>query len=146
MKRQTRQVLEYLQAGNTITQADAQRLFNCWRLASRISELRNEYGYGITTYRIPVQTEDGDKRSYALYAMRSDGRTVRLWEGDGPHPLQRCPACGGYGVMNAFYSCHNAEGQTFYVCCSKCGLKTMKHKSAQNAATEWNNNKQEDNT
>lgn len=70
MKRQTRQVLEYLQAGNTITQADAQRLFNCWRLASRISELRNDYGYCITTYRIPVQTEDGDKRSFALYALK----------------------------------------------------------------------------
>ena len=70
MKKQARQVLEYLQAGNTITQEQAQRLFNCWRLASRISELRNEYGYEITTYRIPVVTDDGDRRSYAKYALK----------------------------------------------------------------------------
>lgn len=73
MKRQTRQVLEHLQTGKTITQAEAIKLFNCWRLAPRISELR-EYGYKIATFREPVQTDDGEKRYYARYAlMKQEG-------------------------------------------------------------------------
>ena len=144
MKRQTRQVLEYLQAGNTITQEQAQRLFNCWRLASRISELRNDYGYSITTYRIPVQTEDGEKRSFAKYAMTVAGARVSLWEGcSGPVPLQPCPVCGAAGVETAIT---NAPGILYAVLCKRCAHHTRMLTSAQDAAEEWNNNEQEDNT
>lgn len=40
---QNRRILEYLQKGHRITQRDAYRLFNCSRLASRISDLKNQF-------------------------------------------------------------------------------------------------------
>ena len=41
-------ILTHLQMGKTLTQADAIRLFGCYRLGARILELREE-GYNIIT-------------------------------------------------------------------------------------------------
>ena len=49
------QVLEHLKNGNTLTQADAIHLFNCYRLSAVILQLR-QLGYDIVTHkaRMPV--------------------------------------------------------------------------------------------
>ena len=40
---QKKDILEYLQAGNYITALDALNRFGCFRLASRISELKKDH-------------------------------------------------------------------------------------------------------
>lgn len=62
---QKKQIAVYLLAGNSITQMDALRMFGCFRLASRINDLRNE-GYDIATER--VVTSNGKR--VASYRMR----------------------------------------------------------------------------
>ena len=61
---QKKQIAGYLLAGNSITQMDALRMFGCFRLASRINDLRNE-GYDIATER--VVTSNGKR--VARYRM-----------------------------------------------------------------------------
>lgn len=39
---QNRLIKEYLQSGHSLTQMDALNLFGCFRLASRVYDLRNE--------------------------------------------------------------------------------------------------------
>ena len=62
---QKKRIAVYLLAGNSITQMDALRMFGCFRLASRINDLRNE-GYDIATER--VVTSNGKR--VASYRMR----------------------------------------------------------------------------
>lgn len=64
---QKKRIAVYLLAGNSITQMDALRMFGCFRLASRINDLRNE-GYDIATER--VVTSSGKR--VASYRM-ADG-------------------------------------------------------------------------
>ncbi len=64
MKSQNQQILEYLQAGNSISPMEALHLFNCWALSSRISDLRKE-GHDITSV---METGENGK-VYARYAM-----------------------------------------------------------------------------
>lgn len=45
---QTQRILDHLKKGESITQMDALKLFGCFRLASRINELR-DCGYDIET-------------------------------------------------------------------------------------------------
>lgn len=61
---QTEQVLEYLQAGNSITPAKAQTEFGVWRLASVIHKLRKA-GYKIITNTKRSFTG----KSYAEYSL-----------------------------------------------------------------------------
>lgn len=49
-KSQKKQILAYLQKGKSLTQMEALNLFGCFRLASRICELREE-GVNIKTER-----------------------------------------------------------------------------------------------
>ena len=67
---QSERILYFLSEGNTITPLEALRMFNCFRLASRIAELRSE-GYDIITRIKEVYSEEeqGIKR-YAEYKLR----------------------------------------------------------------------------
>lgn len=50
---QNKRILAYLMEGNTLTSLQALSMFDCMRLASRISDIRN-MGYGIKTEKIQV--------------------------------------------------------------------------------------------
>ena len=52
---QKRRILEYLKTGKTLTNREAQRLFECDRAPARIKELRNS-GYPIRTEMITVKS------------------------------------------------------------------------------------------
>ena len=52
---QKRRILEYLKTGKTLTNREAQRLFECDRAPARIKELRNS-GYPIRTEMILVKS------------------------------------------------------------------------------------------
>ena len=57
-------ILQYLQAGGLLTPMDALRLFNCWALSSRCSDLRRK-GYNIIS-----KLEHGENgKTYARYSM-----------------------------------------------------------------------------
>mgnify|MGYP003395135310 CR=1 FL=1 len=58
-------ILQYLQAGGTLTPMDALRLFNCWALSSRCSDLRKK-GYNIIS---KLETGENNK-TYARYSMK----------------------------------------------------------------------------
>uniref|UniRef100_A0A6M3JYZ5 Putative DNA binding, helix-turn-helix domain containing protein n=1 Tax=viral metagenome TaxID=1070528 RepID=A0A6M3JYZ5_9ZZZZ len=63
---QERGILQYLQAGGTLTPMDGLRLFNCWALSSRISDL-NKKGFNIQ-----ARMETGENgKTYARYFMES---------------------------------------------------------------------------
>ena len=75
---QNQQILEYLQSGAEITQKECIRLFDCYRLAARIKDLRN-LGHDIierkgegerhSTYRLQPDTGSG-----TLFALPAKGR------------------------------------------------------------------------
>ena len=69
---QAQRILHYLQEGNTITTLEALNYFGCFRLASRISELRSE-GHPIVTDMITTPTT---KKQVARYRLA--GRPVQL--------------------------------------------------------------------
>jgi hypothetical protein len=60
---QNKQIANYLSKGKAITPIDALNKFNCFRLAARISDLRNE-GLNIIT---KIVTKEG--KSYASYSI-----------------------------------------------------------------------------
>jgi|11BtaG_2_1085332.scaffolds.fasta_scaffold04744_7 hypothetical protein len=62
---QNDKILSYLEEGNSISPMDALNQFGCFRLASRIHELRT-YGYAIETIRI-------GGRKYAEYKLADAG-------------------------------------------------------------------------
>ncbi len=57
-------ILQYLQAGGSLTPMDGLRLFNCWALSSRCSDLRKK-GYNITS---KLETGENNK-TYARYSI-----------------------------------------------------------------------------
>lgn len=61
---QTRQIYNYMAAGNTITGIEALALFRCMRLPARVADLKEE--------GVPVQ--DGWEYEY------KDGKVVRKWK------------------------------------------------------------------
>lgn len=65
MKSQNKQILNYIQAGNSITPIDALQLFNCFRLSARIHDLRTQ-GYAIQKRMI----QKGEKR-FASYNLET---------------------------------------------------------------------------
>lgn len=54
-KTQCKQIAAHLEGGNTITALEALNLFGCFRLASRIHDLRVQ-GYNIIVERITTDT------------------------------------------------------------------------------------------
>ena len=58
---QENKILEYLRSGNRLTPMDALRLFNCWALSSRVSDL-NKHGAGIKSKLVK-----GNGKVYAEY-------------------------------------------------------------------------------
>lgn len=62
---QVTQVLAYLKQGRSITQVDAIRLFNCYRLSAIIKNLRNQ-GYEIVTYNERNSSSNGTHARYEL--------------------------------------------------------------------------------
>ena len=63
MKTQNEQIKAYLTKGKSITPLDALNKFGCFRLAARISDLRNE-GLKIATKNV---TKDG--KTFASYSV-----------------------------------------------------------------------------
>jgi hypothetical protein len=63
MKTQKQQIQAYLTKGKSLTPIDALTKFGCFRLAARISDLRNE-GLNIAT---KIVTKKG--KSYASYSI-----------------------------------------------------------------------------
>jgi hypothetical protein len=60
---QNQQIAKYLSKGKAITPIQALNKFNCFRLAARISDLRND-GLNIIT---KIVTKEG--KSYASYSL-----------------------------------------------------------------------------
>ena len=64
MKTQNERILIYLQSGKKITPIEALNKFECFRLAARISDLRND-GHLITTENILTKS----KKRVAQYSL-----------------------------------------------------------------------------
>ena len=62
-KTQAQKILSHLKRGWKITQIDAFHKYGCWRLASRISDLRNE-GFDIRTKMI-----EREGKTFAQYQL-----------------------------------------------------------------------------
>jgi len=60
---QEKQILKYMQSGNSITPMDALNRFGCFRLGARIYDLKNS-GYKIKTRLV---TRNG--KQFAAYSM-----------------------------------------------------------------------------
>lgn len=61
-------ILEYMRKYGAITQLEAQIDIGCWRLASRICDLRKK-GYAIRVETIKVKTRDGGETPIAKYSL-----------------------------------------------------------------------------
>ena len=61
MESQGKKILEYLKTGRKLTALDALNMFNCFRLAARIADIRNDYN-------IKTEFSKGKKR-YAIYSL-----------------------------------------------------------------------------
>ena len=68
---QTQQIYEHLSRGGSITPLEALQDFGCFRLASRISELRKA-GHPIVVERVKDKKANGEPMSYARYSPRKD--------------------------------------------------------------------------
>jgi len=49
---QNKKIAEWLKQGNSITAMEALNMFNCFRLASRITDLKQKFGLRIVTDRV----------------------------------------------------------------------------------------------
>ena len=49
---QNKRIAEWLKAGNSITAMEALNMFQCFRLASRINDLKQKFGLRIVTDRV----------------------------------------------------------------------------------------------
>lgn len=65
---QNAMILEYLQNGHTLTQAEAIALFGCYRLGARIFEIR-ELGFDIRRNMEEAKNCFGDNVRFARYWM-----------------------------------------------------------------------------
>ena len=66
LKKQTEQIKTYLNQGHTLTAIEALEKFQCFRLASRIYDLKQE-GYQINKIMITAE----NKKRYAQYSKAS---------------------------------------------------------------------------
>ena len=62
---QNKQIADYLNKGKKLTTIDALNKFGCFRLASRINDLRND-GMNITTKIIKLE----NKKQVAQYSLK----------------------------------------------------------------------------
>jgi hypothetical protein len=70
---QKQQILKHLQDyPKGITQAEAARLYNCWRLADVVFRLKREDGYSILTIDEPNKSGHG---THARYVLMSEPTT-----------------------------------------------------------------------
>ena len=69
---QAEMILDYLQTHQTITQAEAVRLFGCYRLSARIYEIR-EMGFDIRKTTQEAVNRFGDKVRFAGYWLNDKG-------------------------------------------------------------------------
>ena len=67
-KGQTGAIREYLESGKTLTNAEAAKLFGCYRLGARIAELRDA-GMNISTIIVEGETRYGTPTRYARYRL-----------------------------------------------------------------------------
>ena len=71
---QNEQILDWLRQGRSITPREAILNFNCYRLAARISELRDRglaEGFRILTFH--DEDEEGKRKPYARYVLMEKG-------------------------------------------------------------------------
>lgn len=69
---QAEMILDYLQNHQSITQAEAVRLFGCYRLSARIYEIR-ELGFDIRKTTQEAVNRFGDKVQFAGYWLNDQG-------------------------------------------------------------------------
>ena len=62
---QNKRILEHLSLGRTITSLEALSLFQCFRLASRINDLKNK-GYNVKSEMVQV---GNNKKKVAKYSI-----------------------------------------------------------------------------
>ena len=67
-KGQTGAIKQYLESGKTLTNAEAAKLFGCYRLSARIKDLRDA-GMNISTIMIDGETRYGTSTRYARYKL-----------------------------------------------------------------------------
>lgn len=72
MTQQCRRVLDYMEEHEAITPMEALTYLGCFRLASRISDLRRE-GYDINRKMVTVQNKFGEKCVVASYSLAGRG-------------------------------------------------------------------------
>jgi len=72
MKSQTERILNYLKKGKRLTPLTALSMFNCFRLAARISDLRKE---GHTIY---TETVTKNNKTFAAYKYGGKVRSMAL--------------------------------------------------------------------
>ncbi|RKJ75659.1 MULTISPECIES: helix-turn-helix domain-containing protein [unclassified Pyramidobacter] len=94
-------VLRHLKSGRTLTQDEAQALYGVRRLAARISELRNDFGFPIKTETVDVggvsglarysleQTPEDIKKKRAVLQSLLRGDAVEAVPGVSPDELAR---------------------------------------------------------
>ena len=74
---QKTKILEHLKKGKSITPLDALSLFGCFRLAARISEIRDiglQEGFTIKTESFMVRNRDGETKPVARYVLHWNGQ------------------------------------------------------------------------
>ena len=84
MATQNEQIREYLEAGNTLTPLEALNLFGCFRLATRIFELKKQ---GLNILTDIVEDASTGKR-YAKYCLNQESSVEQVV----PKPLPACPS------------------------------------------------------
>lgn len=80
MDRQCTKVLQYMKTYKTITTYEAFKECGVSRLASRIWDLRNKYGYDIGTQPKKVRDVDGVLTSVTAYYLEGKDGEVQMLE------------------------------------------------------------------
>ena len=70
-KSQCEKIVEYMNKHGSITQLQAYVDIGCWRLASRISDLRKQ-GYAIKREMIKVKNRYGESVPVARYSLQDE--------------------------------------------------------------------------
>jgi Helix-turn-helix domain len=70
---QEKEILSFLKLGKSITPYDAEQMFGCMRLASRIFNLR-KMGFSIVSERRKFVNKYGHKGSVCMYSLKQVGQ------------------------------------------------------------------------
>jgi hypothetical protein len=70
---QNEMVIDYIDEYGAITALEALRDLGCYRLASRISDLKRQ-GYNIKSEMVSVATRNGGRTHIAKYSWEDDGK------------------------------------------------------------------------